>query len=146
MLHAGFDGLGGGALQLGVERGVDAQRGVRGVGVAEALHDLVVDQVDEVGRFAGVDVGRSEVERLGLGALGFAGGDGFGLDHGVEDEVAALHGAVGMAVGIEVAGPLDDAGEQGALGEVELAEVFAEVGLRGLAEAVDAVRAALARG
>ncbi len=42
--------------------------GVASVVVAEALHELVVDEVDEVGSFAGVDVGRGEAERLGLGA------------------------------------------------------------------------------
>ena len=42
------------------------------------------------------------------------------------------------------AGALDHAGEQGGLGEVELAEIFAEEGLGGLAEAVDGVAAALA--
>ncbi len=79
-----------------------------------------------------------------MARVGFGGGDGAGLDHGVEDEVAALDGAVGMAVGVEVVGALDDAGEQGALGEVELAEVFAEEGLGGFAEAVDGEGAALA--
>ena len=38
--------------------------------VADALDELVVDEVDEVGRLAGVDVGRREVEGLGLGAVG----------------------------------------------------------------------------
>ena len=64
--------------------------------VADALDELVVDEIDEVGGFAGVDVGWSEAKRLGLGAAGFGGGDGAGLDHGVEDEVAALHGALGV--------------------------------------------------
>ena len=117
---------------------------MRGVGVAEALDDLVVDEIDEVGSFAGVDVGRSEVEGLGLGALGLGCGDGSGFDHGVEDEVAALHGALGVTVGVAVVGVLDEAGEERALGRFELAEVFAEVGLCGFAEAVDLVAAALA--
>ena len=70
-LHADLDGLGGGALELGVERGVDAEALVREVLVADALDELIVDEVDEVGSFAGVDVGRGEAEGLGLGAGGF---------------------------------------------------------------------------
>ena len=112
--------------------------------VADALDDLIVDEVDEVGRFAGVDVGSGEAEGLGLGAGGFGCGDGAGLDHGVEDDVAALHGALWVAVGVEAAGALDHAGEQGAVGEVELLEVLAEEGLGGFAEAVDVVAAAVA--
>ena len=100
-------------------------------------------QVDEVGRFAGVDAAGSEMERFGLGVLGLVFGDGAGFDHGVEDEVAALDGALGMAEGIEPAGALDHAGKQGALGEIELAHILAEVGLDGLAEAVDGEAAAL---
>ncbi len=103
-----------------------------------------MDEVDEVGRFAGVDVGRGEANGLGLGAGGFGGGEGAGFDHGVEDEVAALDGALGVTVGVEAAGALDDAGDQGALGGVELAEVLAEEGLGGLAEAIDGEAAALA--
>ena len=143
--HADFDGFGGGALELGVERGVDAEDVVAELLVADALDDLIVDEVDEVGGFAGVDVGRSEADGLGFGALGFGGGDGAGLDHGVEDEVAALDGAVGMAVGVEVAGALDDAGEQWRTRRVSSwREVLAEEGLRGFAEAVDGEGAALA--
>ena len=144
VLHADLDGFGGGALQFGVERGVDAEALVGEVLVADAFDELVVDEIDEVGSFAGVDVGWSEAEGFGFGAAGFAGGDGAGFDHGVEDDVAAFHGALGMAVGIEASGRLDGAGEECALGEVELLKVFAEEGLSGLAEAVDGVAAALA--
>ena len=107
VLHADLDGLGGGALQFGVERGVDAEALVGEVLIADALDELIVDEIDEVGSFAGVDVGRSEAKRFGLGACGLAGGDGAGFDHGVEDDVAALHGALGMTVGIAIAGVLD---------------------------------------
>ena len=117
-LDAGFDGLGGGALEIGVERGVDAEVLVGGVLVADALDDLVVDEIDEVGGFAGFDVGGGEVEGLGLGAGGFGGGEGSGLDHGVEDEVAAFHGALGVAVGIAVAGVLEERGEKSVVGGV----------------------------
>ena len=103
-----------------------------------------MDEVDEPGCVGGVDVEGSEAEGLGLGAAGFPRGDGVGFDHGVEHDVTALGGALRVAVRVEAAGALDHAGEQGALGEIELAEVFAEVGLGGLTEAVDGVGAALA--
>jgi len=58
VLHADFDGFGGGALEVGVERGIDAETLMREVLVADALDELVVNEVDEVGGFAGVDAGR----------------------------------------------------------------------------------------
>ncbi len=142
--HADLDGLGGDALEFGVKRGVDAEGVVGLLLLAEAPVELIVDEVDEVRSFAGVDVLGGEVEGLGGGGAGLGGGDVAGLDHGVEDDVAALEGTLGMAVGVEAAGALDHAGEQGELGEIELAEVFAEVGLGGLAEAVDGEGATLA--
>ena len=84
------------------------------------------------------------MQRLGLGALGLLLGDGAGLDHRVEHQVAPLDGAVGMAEGIEVVRALNDAGQHRALGQVELLHILAEVGLRSLAKAVDREAAALA--
>ena len=85
------------------------------------------------------------MQRLGLGALGLVLGDGAGLDHRIEHQVAPLDGAVGMAEGIEVIGPLNHARQQRAFGQIELAHILAEVGLRRLAEAVDGKAAALAQ-
>ena len=48
-------------------------------------------------------------------------------------------------VGIQRAGLLDHAGQQRAFCEIELADILAEVGLGGLAEAVDAERSLLAK-
>jgi len=111
--------------------------------VADASDKLVVNEVNEVGGLAGVDVGWGKAEGLGFGALSFGGGDGPCFDHGVEDYVAARHGALGMAVGIEASWRLYGAGEERALGKVELLKTFAEEGLSSLAEAVDRVAAAL---
>src|SRR5579871_5910039 len=83
------------------------------------------------------------MEGLGLGALGLVLGDIAGFDHGVEDQVAALDGALRMAEGREVVRALDHAGEQRAFGQVELLDVFAEVSLRGFAKPVDGKAAAL---
>jgi len=142
-LHAHLDGLGSGALQVGVERGVDAQVLMREVLIADALHKLVVDEIDEVGGLAGVDVGRCQVEGLGLGDGRFFLGNGPGLDHRVEYDIAPRHRALGMAVWVQAAGALDHTREQRTLGGVELAQVFAEIGLGGLAEAVDRIAAAM---
>ena len=70
--HAGFNGFRGDALELGVERGVDAERLMVEV-VAETLDELLMDEVDEVWGFAGVDVRGGEVERAGFGAGGLVG-------------------------------------------------------------------------
>ena len=78
---------------------------------------------------------------MARGRFGFR--DGIGFDHGIEHDVAALHGAVGVSIRVEAAGRLDSAGKQGALGGVEVGHVFAEVGLGGLAEAIDGIGAAL---
>ena len=139
-----FNGGGGDPLQVGIEGGVDAEAFEVGVALADFLQELFVDEVDEVGCFAGVDAGGGEVERLLFGAFGLVAGDGAGFDHGIEHEIAAFDGAVGVAEGSEVVGPLDHAGEHGAFGEIELLNVFAEVGLGGFAEAVDGEAAALA--
>ena len=50
-----------------------------------------------------------------------------------------------MPEGIEVIGSLKDAGQEGALGQIELVYVLAEVCLRGLAESVNGEAAALAQ-
>ena len=142
--HAEIDGVGSGVLEVGVEGGVDAERGVGLLLVGEALRELFVDEVDEVGRVGGVDVLGGEVEGLGLSGAGLGGGEVAGLLHDLEDEVAALGGALGVAVGVEAVGALDEAGEGGELGGVELLQVLAEEALGGLAEAIDGERAALA--
>jgi hypothetical protein len=85
------------------------------------------------------------MQRLRLGAFCLVFGNGSGLNHRVEHEVAALDGAVGVANRREIVGPLDHPGEECAFRQVKLAHVFAKVGLRGLAESVDGETAALAK-
>ncbi len=79
-----------------------------------------------------------------MARLGLSRSDGVGFDHGVEDDVASLHGALGVAIGIAIAGILEETGESGALREIELAQALAEEHLRGLAESIDLVTAAMA--
>ena len=72
ILHAHFDRFRGGALQLGIERRVDAQRleCATAPGRRHPLRQLVMHQVDEVRRFARIDAGVGEAQRLSLGAIG----------------------------------------------------------------------------
>ena len=69
ILHAGVHRFGGGALQFRVERGVDAERVVAKLLVAEPLGKLVMHQVDEVRRFTRIHAGLREDQRLSLGAV-----------------------------------------------------------------------------
>ena len=59
----------------------------------------VAQQIDKVGCVAGLDVGRRQLQRRGLGLLRFRLGEGMGFHHGVQHQVAAFEGALGMAVG-----------------------------------------------
>ena len=79
----------------------------------------------------------AEVERLGLGLFGLLLGDLASFDHRVQHQIAALYGPLRMTIRIEIAGMLDHSRKQRALRQVQLPHVFAEVGLRRLAEAVD---------
>ena len=142
-MDRGVHSLRGQALQVRIERSVDAQPFAIEIAIAEPLRQLVVHQVDEVGRFACVHAGRDQMQWLSLGVLGLLLGNGAGLDHRVEHQVAPLDRAFGMAVGIQAAGALDQPGEQRALRQVELADILAEVGLRCFAEAVDGKTAEL---
>ena len=107
------------------------------VRVAHVLHQPVAHQVNEVRRLARIDVDRRQVERLRLGLYRLFLGNLARLHHGVEHRIAALHGPFRMAVGIKKTRMLDHAREHGALGQVQLFHVFAEVGLRRLPKPVD---------
>ncbi len=103
VLHADLDRLRSSSFQVGIERSVDTEILVGKVLVADSLDKLVVHEVDEVGSLARIDVWRRESKRFGFGACGFACRDGVCLNHGVEHDVAALHSALGMAIGIAIA-------------------------------------------
>ena len=101
-----------------------------------------MDEIDEVGGLGRVDIGRGQPQRLGLGAVGLRLRDGPGLHHRIEHQVAPLHGAVGMAIGIAPTWVLDQARDQSALRQIELPQVLPEERLGRLAEAVDLERPA----
>ena len=106
------------------------------------MHD-----VDEIGGEAAIEGAGSQVQRLVLRCIGLCLSDVAGFDHRAKDHVAPGDGALSLVViGIKRAGLLDHAGEQRAFGQIELAHIFAEVGLGGLAHSVDAERSLLAEG
>ena len=139
-------GFCGQALQFRIERGVDAQPFAVEIAIAQPLRQLIVHQVDKVGRFAFIHAARDQVQRLSLRGFGLILADGAGFHHRIQHQVAPLNSPLRMVEGIEAAGTLDEPGEQGALGQVELGHILAKVILRCLAEAIDGKTANLAEG
>ena len=73
-------------------------------------------------------------------------GDLSRFHHRVQHQVAALDHPLRVAIRIEKAGMLDHSRQHGALGEIQLLHVFAEIGLRRLAKAVDGKASLLPQG
>ena len=102
------------------------------------------DVVDEMGR-ARRPVGEVEVELfgnvLGLRLLRLVGADHPGRDHPVEDVQLTGPGAVVVEEGVVSGGRLEQAGQEGGLGDGQLGWLLAgtEVGLHGGADPVGAV-------
>ncbi len=144
-LHAFIDGFGSGALQVGIDGGVNPQRLLVEVVLAELIGELVLHQVDEIRSIAGLNVRRSQLQRSGFGGVGLCAGDGAGLNHRVEHEVAPLQCTLGMPIRRKIAGPLDDAGNQRAFRKAQVFDVLVEVRARRFAHSHDAVAAALAQ-
>ena len=80
-----------------------------------------------------------EPERRSFGGVGFGEGDLAVLEHLVQDEVAASHGALGAAEWGVVFGTLGEGGQEGGLLEVEVADVLGEVELACGLEAIGSV-------
>jgi len=68
-----------------------------------------------------------QVQRFGLGTLGLVLGNGAGLHHRISTMARRFQRAVGMPVGIQPAGALDEARQQRAFRQAELVHVFREV-------------------
>ncbi len=133
------------ALQIGIERCVDVQPFAVEVAIAKLLHQFVAHQVHKVRRLAGIHAARRQMQRLLLGGLRLLLGNRAGLHHRVQHQVAPIDRAVGMPEGAQPIRALDDACQQRALRQVELAHILAKVGLRSLAEAINRKAAALAK-
>ena len=128
------------ALQIEIERGVNAQRLFRRA-IVERFLQLVAHKVDEVGRRAGVRR-RRDRHRRGDGAPVVALGDHAVLPHQREHQVAPLPQPVDIAERMKVAWPLDQPREQRGFGQRHRRHVLAEIGRRRRAETVQAERAA----
>ena len=97
-LDAGFDRLSGGALQIGIKRGVDPICLFIDFALRHLADDSVADEIDEVGCVIGFDIGRSQLQRSRPSFLRLLASNGTGFDHAVEDHIATLGCAFGMAI------------------------------------------------
>ena len=69
-LHSGFDCRRRGFLQIGINCRVDPIALVVHLAFVEFADKGFAEQIDEVGRVTGFDVGRGQLQRRGLGLLG----------------------------------------------------------------------------
>ncbi len=72
VLHADLHGLGGRALEIGIERGVDAIALVFEIGLGEIFEQVVFHHVHKIGSGAAADAAADEFQ-LGLLGGGFLG-------------------------------------------------------------------------
>ncbi len=117
LFQSGGDGFRGCLLQVRIKRGIDAQTVFVELFFGVAAEQGVLDQVDEVGRVTGFDVGSSQFESYSLGLVGLGLADGAGLHHGMKHEVAPGEGGFLVAVRRQIVGPLDHPRQQGRLGQ-----------------------------
>src|SRR5262249_49628116 len=140
----GNDRLGRSLLQRRVKRGVDAKAVRVQVIFAVLAYELFADQVDKVRSVTGFNVLRSQLERRGFCRVSLGAGDGSSLNHGFQNQVAAVERALRMPVRRKIAGSLDQTGQKSSLREGKLFEVLAKVSLRRFPETGDGERTALA--
>ncbi len=129
------------ALQVQVERRVDVGR--RAAHVDGPAGQLLLDEVDEVGRLGLEGAGRGE-QRLLAGALGFRRVRDAVLHHHVQHDVAALGAALGRAERRQRLRRLDHAGQRRRFGQRQVQHVLAEVEPGRLRQAVHRERSAVA--
>jgi len=127
---------------LKIERGVDAQSAVVEFGLVLG-EQAVANKIDVIRCIFGLPVHRRELERRGFSCLHRDVIDGVVLIQGEKDHVAPLQGTLGMAIGREVAGAVDHAGEQRRFRKIEAPDVLAEIGDCAFSEAADVEGAAL---
>ena len=130
-------------LQVGIERGVDAIRLVVQIMFAELVDQRVPHHVDEIGRVAGLHIRGRQFQRRGLRFFRLLARDGVGVDHGIQYQIAAFQRALGMAVGRQPAGSLDDSRQQRGLRQRNVFQILIEIGARRLGKAADGERSAL---
>jgi hypothetical protein len=82
---------------------------------------------------------RKDAQRLCLGGAQLVGVFGQVVDHGVQHQVSTSQRTVGIGVGVQRAGRLDEAGQQCSLLPVQLGGVDPEIGLSRVLDSVRAV-------
>src|SRR5262249_37746694 len=99
--------------------------------------------VDKVRSVTSLNVLGSQFERRSLGGVSLSAGDSPGVNHGLQDQVAAVERALRTPVGRKIAGWLDQAGPKSGLRQRKFFQILAEVSLRGFTKARNRERTAL---
>ena len=137
--QAGAQGRLGRGLDLQVERRSHLEplviQPIVAVGLLEVLAHLFGEKWTDLFLARRMD----DDERAGDRLIMFGGGDESLVEHPVQDVVAPFHDLIGMPVGAEPAGALDDSSKSRGLGEGQLRNSVSEVGSSRALHAVVAV-------
>ena len=98
-LHAYFHGLGGGFLQVGIQRRINPVGLIVHLTLIQFADQCLADQVYKVRRVTGLHIGRRQLQRRGLRLLRLRLRDGMSVHHTVQHQVAAFEGPLRMPVG-----------------------------------------------
>ncbi len=146
ILHSGVDSGGGGTLQSGVQRRVDAEILAQQFVLGIFVEQVVFHHVDEIGRFTSRNRSADNLQGRALGILKVLVIDVLVVEQLRQDAVARLHTALRMAVGGGVViRRANDAGKVSTLGERQLPQIFSEVGHAGFGKSANAKTSAVAQ-
>ncbi len=111
MLHAFIDRFCGCRLKLRIKRGIDAQTLLVIFRIAQLLNDLIANKIYEIWRLIGIDALCRQFQRTGFRYFCLFLGNGAGLHHRVQHNIAARHCPGRMSIWIQAAGTLNQARE-----------------------------------
>ena len=123
-----------GLLQVRIQRRVNAVRAVIQLVLAVFADERVPHHVHEVRSVAGFHIRRSQLQRSRLRLVSLLTRYGVRVHHRLQHEIAAIHRSFGMPVGRQVAGPLNQPGQQCRLGQCNVLQILPKIGLRCLRE------------
>src|ERR1700683_4063764 len=142
--HSGIDCRAGGALKVGVERGVNTIALRLQVGFGELLKKVVFHHVHKIGRGNAAEASDHEVKLVFLGAIGLLLGDVAVLDHLRENTIAPFDGALHVPLGGRITiRRAYNSRQEGHFREIHLANILAEIGLSAFAESPNGKAAAI---
>ena len=107
------------------------------VAIAVALRQFLANKVDKIWSLALIYAERRQAQRRCFRLVRLLARDGVGFHHGVQHNVSACDGALWVAVGRQAAGSLNHPGQQRALRQRQVANIFAEIGLRRFSESIE---------